>query len=357
MTYAEELRCKRLRVSDALRRIGGAEPTLPETVPSPVTERYRNKAIFEVGRTPDGRAVTGFYRARSHEVVPCETCLIQSETSLRAAGAVREWMDAARVPDGLVRYVFVREGRGAQTAVVTSRAELPRRDWLTASLRERVPETASILQIVNTGAGNVALAGELRVLYGSANLEDTLCGLMFKLSPRAFYQVNRPQAENLYGEVARLAALKKDDTALDLYCGVGTMTLALAKSAGRVYGAEIAPEAVTNARENAALNGVTNARFLSGDAGEAARRLELTGATPAVVTADPPRKGLALDVIATISRLSPRRVIYVSCDPATLARDIKLFAKHAYAATEAKAFDMFPRCAHVECCCLLERSG
>jgi 23S rRNA (uracil1939-C5)-methyltransferase len=357
MTYAEELRCKRMRVSDALRRIGGSNIEISGAVPSPMTERYRNKAVFEAGRALDGRAVTGFYRARSHEIVPCESCLIQSETSLRAAGAVREWMDAARVPEGFVRRVFVREGCGTQIAVVTSSAEPPRREWLVSSLRERVPETSGILQIAGSGAGNAALAGELRVLYGSPYLDDTLCGLTLKLSPRAFYQVNRPQAENLYGEVARLAALKKGDTAFDLYCGAGAIALVLAKYAGQVYGAEIVQDAVANARTNAALNGITNARFLSGDAGDAARRLELAGATPAVIAVDPPRKGLTPEIIAAIVRLAPRRVIYISCDPATLARDIKLFAKHAYAAAEAGAFDMFPRCAHIECCCSLVNTG
>jgi 23S rRNA (uracil1939-C5)-methyltransferase len=358
MTYAEELRSKRRRVSDALRRIGGVDIAVPEAAPSPATEGYRNKAIFEAGRSADGRAATGFYRERSHELIALETCLIQSSASLRAAAAVREWMDGCNIPAELVRYVFFREGHGAQIAVVTSntglsRTGLPHRETLIALLRERIPETAGILQIVNGSAGNVALDGDIRLLYGSEYLEDELGGLTFRLSPRSFYQVNRAQAEGLYAEVLRLAALTENDTALDLYCGAGTITLALAKSAGRVYGAEIVPEAVMNARENAALNGVTNAEFRLGDAGSAAEALARSGVFPDVITVDPPRKGLAPGVIDAIARLRPRRVVYVSCDPATLARDARLFAGRGYLASEVSVFDMFPRCAHVETVLLL----
>jgi 23S rRNA (uracil1939-C5)-methyltransferase len=355
MTYAEELRCKHARVADALRRIGGVDIRLPDAVPSPVIEKYRNKAIFEAGRAPSGRAVMGFYRERSHDIVPVETCLIQSDASLRAAAAVRGWMDSAGASGPPVRYVFCREGRGAQIAVVTQNAVLPRREYLVASLRERVPEAMSVLHIVNDSGGNVALAGKINVLYGEGYIEDTLCGLTFRLSPRAFYQINRPQAENLYAETLRMAALGKTDCALDLYCGAGTITLALARRAGRAYGAELTPEAVADARENASRNNITNAEFLTGDAGEAARRLVASGAAPDVVTVDPPRKGLAPDVVDTIARLAPRRAVYVSCDPATLARDLRLFAERGYAAAEARVFDMFPRCAHVETVVMMTR--
>ncbi|MDR2615977.1 MAG: 23S rRNA (uracil(1939)-C(5))-methyltransferase RlmD, partial [Oscillospiraceae bacterium] len=362
MSYDEELRCKLRRVTDALRRIGGADIQPSAILPSPAAERYRNKAIFEVGSAADGRAVTGFYRERSHDIVPVEDCLIQSPSALRAAAAVREWMDLSRSDFSRaprldfsrdarspVRHIFFREGRcGAQIAVVTRGAELPRRDYLVAALRERVPETVGVLQIVNRSESNTALAGELKLLYGSEYLEDALCGLTFRLSPRAFYQVNRPQAENLYSEAIRLAALEKTDAALDLYCGAGTITLALAGRAGQVYGAEISPDAIADARVNAALNGVTNAQFTEGDAGEAARSLEHSGVRPDVVVVDPPRKGLAPDVVDTIARLAPRRVVYISCDPATLARDIRRFAESGYSAVHARAFDMFPRCAHVE---------
>ncbi|MDR0446899.1 MAG: 23S rRNA (uracil(1939)-C(5))-methyltransferase RlmD [Oscillospiraceae bacterium] len=354
MSYPEELRAKHRRVSDALERIGKAAASLPDVVPSPVVNGYRNKAVFEVGKAPDGRAVTGFYRERSHDVIPAETCVIQSEASLRAAAAVRSWMDSARVPDTLVRHIFFREGRGAQIAIITRRAELPHREKLISVLRERVPEAVGILQIINNSPGNAVLNGSLRVLYGSEYLEDTLGGFTFRLSPRAFYQVNRAQAEALYSFALSLAAPTKSDAALDLYCGAGTITLALARLSGRAFGAEIIPDAVSNARENAALNGVTNAEFLLADSGEAARQLAQNGVSPSVVVVDPPRKGLHPDVISSVARIAPRRVVYISCDPATLARDIRLFADCGYSTAATRAFDMFPRCAHVECVTLLE---
>jgi 23S rRNA (uracil1939-C5)-methyltransferase len=355
MTYAEELRCKRARVSDALRRIGGVDIHLPDVAPSPEIEKYRNKAVFEAGRSRDGHAVVGFFRARSHDIVPVETCLIQTDAAMRAAGAVREWMDAARAPDTLVRRVFCRAGLGAQIAVVTRGAELPRRGSLVAALRERVPEAVSVLQIVSRSDKNVGLAGEINVLHGEDYLEDTLCGLTLRLSPRAFYQVNRPQAENLYAEVARLAELRKTDTALDLYCGAGAIALTLAGRAAGVYGAEISPEAVADARLNAARNNIANALFMAGDAGDAVRRLTSSGVTPDVVAVDPPRRGLHPDVIEAIVNLAPRRAVYVSCDPATLARDLRAFAERGYAVSEARALDMFPRCAHAETVAVLTR--
>ncbi|MDR3278139.1 MAG: 23S rRNA (uracil(1939)-C(5))-methyltransferase RlmD, partial [Oscillospiraceae bacterium] len=214
----------------------------------------------------------------------------------------------------------------------------------------------SIARIVNKTHGNTALTGEISALWGDDAVTDELCGLKFKLSPRSFYQVNRAQAEALYGRVAEFAALTKADTALDLYCGVGTVTLVLAQAAGCVIGAELAPDAVADAKSNAEINGVTNAEFILADAGEAAETLEAAGVRPAVVVVDPPRKGLTPEVIEAVSALSPERVVYVSCDPATLARDLKLFSERGYVTPRVTAFDMFPRCAHVECVALLTRT-
>ncbi|MDR0839194.1 MAG: 23S rRNA (uracil(1939)-C(5))-methyltransferase RlmD [Oscillospiraceae bacterium] len=354
MSYAEELRYKRERVRDALLRLGGVEAELPEVSPSPQTEGYRNKAIFEVGHA-DGRAVTGFYRERSHDIIPVESCLIQSDVSNRAALSVREWMTKHGTPDGVLRYVFCREGAGAQVVLVTAKDHIPRRNELVDKLRERVPEVVSILQNTNKTPGNTVLSGGFRTLFGEEYLEDSLCGLKFRLSPRSFYQVNRAQAEALYAEAIRLAALGRDDAALDLYCGAGTLTLALARDVGRVYGVDIVPEAVENARENAERNGLANTEFLLGDAGDAARELAERGVRPGVVVVDPPRKGLAPEVIDAVAAMSPERVVYVSCDPATLARDVKLFGARGYSVAEVRAFDMFPRCAHVECVVRLER--
>ena len=194
-----------------------------------------------------------------------------------------------------------------------------------------------------------------RTLWGADRLEDTLCGMAFRLSVPSFYQVNADQAEVLYGQALEFAALTGEETVLDLYCGIGTISLALARRAGRVIGAEVVPQAVDDARENAAHNGVDNAEFLCADAGEAAARLEAEGVRPDVVCVDPPRKGLSPDVVEAIARMAPWRVVYVSCDPGTLARDVKRFGALGYAAQKAVAVDLFPRTAHVETVVLLSK--
>ncbi|MDR3278035.1 MAG: 23S rRNA (uracil(1939)-C(5))-methyltransferase RlmD [Oscillospiraceae bacterium] len=363
--YAEELFYKRQRVSDALRRIGGLDAAVDEIVPAPELAGYRNKVIFEVARA-DGKTVTGFYRPRSHDIIPVESCMIQAEVSARAAAAVRGWMDVCGVTaysgksrTGLVRHVFCRAASGTgqvQAALVTAERRVPAREKLVAALRERCPEITSIARIVNKTHGNTALTGEISALWGDDSVTDELCGLKFKLSPRSFEQVNRAQAVALYGRVAEFAALTKADTALDLYCGVGTITLALAQAAGRVIGAELVPDAVADAKSNAEINGVTNAEFMLADALDAAKTLEQSGVKPAAVIVDPPRKGLTPEVIDAVSAMSPERVVYVSCDPATLARDLKLFSARGYVTSRVTPFDMFPRCAHVECAALLTRA-
>jgi len=201
---------------------------------------------------------------------------------------------------------------------------------------------------VNTKAGNTVLGEEFITLYGPGYIEDTLCGLNFRLSPRSFYQVNHHQAERLYDAAISQAEITKEDTVLDLYCGVGTITLAMAKAAGQVIGVEVVEQAVRDAEENAQRNGITNAQFICGDAGKAALELEEKGIRADVVVVDPPRKGLSSDAIEALCRFAPRRIVYVSCDPATLARDVALLKERGYAVKNAQAADLFPRCAHVE---------
>ena len=201
---------------------------------------------------------------------------------------------------------------------------------------------------VNTKKGNVVLGEEEIVLFGPGYIEDTLCGLTFRLSPKSFYQVNHSQAQRLYEAAIAQTQITKNDTVLDLYCGVGTITLAMAKAAGKVIGVEVVAQAVEDARENALRNGIQNAEFFCGDAGEAALELEKQGIRPDVAVVDPPRKGLNADCIAALHRMQPRRIVYVSCDPATLARDVALLKERGYRAENALACDLFPRCAHIE---------
>ena len=360
MTYAEELRAKEQRVRDALLRLGGTRVAVEEMLGAPCVERYRNKSQYPVGA--DG--AVGFYRARSHQVVPVERCLIQSPQADRAAEALRRWMARYRVPTydektgkGLVRHLYVRVNRAGEAliCVVANGRKLPREPELAALLREAVPSMAGLVLNTNTQRSNVILGDRYRTIWGESYLMDTLQGLEFRLSVPSFYQVNREQAEVLYSKALEFAGLRGTETVLDLYCGTGTITLCLARGAYRAIGAEIVPEAIEDARENAARNGVQNAEFFCGDASAVAARLAEEGLRPDVVVVDPPRKGLAEDVVETIAAMGPERVVYVSCDPGTLGRDVKRFAALGYEARRCAAVDLFPRTAHVETVVLLSK--
>lgn len=361
LDYAEELWAKRQRVQDALTRLGGADIRVEEILGAKNPLHYRNKSQYPVGA--DG--AIGFYRARSHQVVPVKRCLIQPEAADKTAAAVGEWMRRYKVPaydeatgKGLVRHVYARVNRKGESlcCVVINGRQAPREPELAAYVCAAVPHTAGVLVNSNTKRGNVILGEKYRTLWGRDYLMDTLCGLEFKLSVPSFYQVNRDQAEALYGKALDYAGLTGRETVLDLYCGIGTITLCLAKRAGRVIGAEIVPAAIRDAKENAARNHIENAEFFCGDAAETAARLEAEGLRPDVITVDPPRKGLAPEVIGSIAAMGPERVVYVSCDPATLGRDVKRFGELGYRAVRACAVDMFPATRHVESVMLLERS-
>ena len=360
VSYEEELEAKRQRVEDALRRVGGADVAVEEILGSGQVDGYRNKVQFPV--SPSGQA--GFYRARSHQVVPALDCRLQAPQAGAAAGAVEAYLRDFRVPAydettrrGLLRHIYVRTNREGQALVclVVNGDRLPREEELVQYVRTACPSAVGVLLNCNTRDTNVVLGENYRTLWGEDALTDTLCGNVFRLSPPAFYQVNRAQAERLYGKAVEYAGLTGKETVLDLYCGAGTITLALARRAGRVIGAEIVPEAVENARENARANGVENAEFFCGDAGAVAEKLASERLRPEVVVVDPPRKGLGEEVVPVIASMEPERVVYVSCDPGTLARDVKRFAERGYRAVRAAAVDLFPRTRHVETVVLLQR--
>ena len=358
LTYPEELWAKRQRVQDALTRIGGLDLTVEEILGAKNPEHYRNKSQYPVGA--DGSI--GFFQARTHKVVPIRRCLIQTEAADRTAQAVGEWMRRYKISaydettgKGLVRHVCVRVNRKGESlcCVVVNGNKVPREPELAAYVTAAVPHTVGVLLNSNTRRGNVVLGDKYRTLFGRNYLMDTLCGLEFKLSMPSFYQVNRDQAEVLYGKALEFAGLTGNETVLDLYCGIGTITLCLAKAAKRVIGAEIVPPAIRDAKENALRNHIENAEFFCGDAADIAAKLESDGLRPDVVTVDPPRKGLAPEVIASVAAMGPEKVVYVSCDPATLGRDVKIFREFGYEAKRAAAVDMFPGTAHVETVCLL----
>lgn len=358
--YEEELRLKKQRVQDNLSRIGGSDVTVEEILGARDTLRYRNKAQYPVSK--DG--AVGFYRARTHEVIECEHCLLVKPEADAAAEALREYMQSCRVAGydektgrGLVRHLYIRSNAAGESlvCVLVNGDKLPKEDRLVTLLRDACPKCTGIVLGTNTKKGNVILGDRYRTLWGSDRLEDTLCGKTFRLSVPSFYQVNRVQAERLYAKAIEFAGLTGQETVLDLYCGAGTITLALSDHAKKVLGAEIVPEAIDDARENAARNGVKNAEFFCGDASDVAKKLARENLRPDVITVDPPRKGLAADVVESIAEMQPGRVVYVSCDSATMARDVKRLADLGYTAQRACAVDMFPRADHIETVVLLSR--
>ena len=364
LTYEAECEIKAQRVLDALNRLGGQSLQSVPITGAKTCEGYRNKAQFPVA--PLGAGLTaGFFRKGTHEVIPIDRCRIQPECADRAKTLVLRWAREYRVAPydetthtGLLRHIFVRHAAATGevlVCLVVNGSRLPREKELVALLRAELPEVRSIALNCNTRRGNSVLGETTRILWGAEAIEDELCGLRFRISPRSFYQVNRDQAEVLYGKTLDAAALTGEETVLDLYCGTGTITLCAAKRAKQAIGVEVVDAAIGDAKQNARRNGIENARFFCADAGQAAKQLSAEGIRPDVIIVDPPRKGVSADVIEAIAQMAPPRVVYVSCDPATLARDIKLLTAHSYKLTSAQALDLFPRCAHVETVALLEK--
>ena len=359
MDRAEELDAKRQRVQDALRRIGGSAVTV-ESIDGGEPLHYRNKSQYPVAA--DGSV--GFYRARSHQVVPVERCLIQKPQADKAAQALRDYIRTYGVScydektrRGLVRYLYIRTNGAGQSllCVLVNGRKLPHEQELVALLRQAVPDAVGVVLGVNTQPTGAVLGTEYRTLWGADVLTDTLCGLTFRLSVPSFYQVNREMAEVLYDKAVEFAGLTGGETVLDLYCGAGTITQVMARHAGQVIGAEIVPEAIEDAKENAKRNNIANVAFFCGDASAVAADFAAKGLRPDVICVDPPRKGLTPEVVQAAAQMAPRRIVYVSCDPATLARDVKLFAQSGYEAVRAAAVDMFPGTANIETICLLSK--
>lgn len=365
MSYECELELKLQRVNDAFQRIGGLNLRADRIIPSDEPYRYRNKGIFAIADIA-GTPKFGFYRRNTHELIPVDDCLLQSEEATHCARAVCDFMLRCGIPaydekggTGFIRHVFVRRARNGKAVccVISARGLGSRTTELVTALRASCPSLSGVVLNINRTRGNTVLAGNFYTLWGDSDIEDTLAGFSFRLSPQAFFQINPPQAECLYEIAVNHAAPSASGTVLDLYCGAGTISLCLARNAQHVIGAEIVPEAIENARENAARNGVENAEFICGDAAEAAVELARRGLHPDAVTVDPPRKGMSLEAILAVCSMSPARISYVSCDPATLARDLKIFSEHGYTAASATAIDMFPRTSHVETVCLLSKLG
>ena len=368
LDYAAELRAKQESVADAFRHIGGLDVPVLDALPSPEVDRYRNKVQFPVGRDKDGAPCIGFYAGRTHRIVPCPDCKLQPDVLNDIGNTLCAFFAAHGIQPydeergkGLVRHIFLRRGAHSGQIIVClvcTRPKLPHSDALVALLREKFRNIATILINVNAKKTNVILGEESVTLYGPGCIEDTLCGVPVRLGPLSFYQVNTLAAERLYGVAAEYAQLEPDDVLLDLYCGMGTIGLSMAGHCRELIGVEIIPEAIDSAKANAARMGdavAAKSRFFCADAGEAAARLAAEGLRPDVIMLDPPRKGCDETTLSAVVQMSPRRVVYVSCNPSTAARDAAWLGQHGYRAEKVQPVDLFPRTKHVEAVLLLTK--
>ena len=368
LDYAAELRAKQESVLDAFRRIGGLEVPVLDILPSPEVDRYRNKVQFPVGVDKNGAPCIGFYAGRTHRIVPCPDCKLQPGVLNEIGNALCAFFaqQGIRPYDeqsgkGLVRHIFLRRGAHSgqiMVCLVCTRAKLPHAEQLCTALRGQFPAISTILLNVNAKNTNVILGSENHILYGPGYIEDTLCGVPVRLGPLSFYQVNTLAAERLYGVASQYAQLTPDDTLLDLYCGMGTIGLSMADQCRELIGVEIVPEAIESAKANAARMGeavAAKSRFFCADAGQAATQLAAEGLHPDIVMLDPPRKGCDEATLSAVVRMAPRRVVYVSCNPATAARDAAWLEKNGYHAEKVQPVDLFPRTKHVEAVLLLTK--
>lgn len=364
ISYAAELEIKQTQVADNFKRIGGIDIDLKPIIGSPSSLRYRNKAQYPVGKDGDFAKI-GFYAPMSHRIIDCADCALQPEDFKRVVDVFRDWIREKKISvydetshKGMLRHIYIRKGFATgeiMVCLVANGKIIPFTDELVAVLKDEISGLKSVILNVNTKNTNVVLGEECITLYGSDYITDELCGLKFNISPLSFYQVNHDGAEILYNKAKEYVGLTGNETLIDLYCGTGTIGLTMAREAKQLIGVEIVPQAVENAKKNAELNSIDNARFICADASEAAEILFKEGIKPDVVILDPPRKGCDGALLETVSRMSPERVVYVSCDSATLARDCARFLEVGYKVAEATPVDMFPRTGNVECVAYLKR--
>ncbi len=365
ITYESELAIKKSWVDAHFARIGKLDIACDTIIPSPEEIGYRNKAQIPCGKSADGAPAFGFFAPHSHRIIPTDGCMLSPDFYQDIVETVNRWMQESKVEPydeqthrGTLRHVFIRDGRKSDEVMVCLIAnadKLPHTDRLVAALLKTDPNITSIILNVNKKPGNEILGKTCITLYGKDHITDTLCGLSFDISPLSFYQVNHDGAEVLYKTAADFAELSENDVLLDLYCGVGTIGLSMAGRVKKLIGVEVIHAAVENAKKNAAKNGVKNADFICADAGEAAEKLAAEGIRPDVVVIDPPRKGCGDEVISAMQKMAPRRIVMVSCNSATAARDCAKLAEIGYIPTKMRAVDMFPRTGHVEAIILLSR--
>lgn len=358
LSYEEQLNFKKQTVRDALLRLGGIDAN-PDIIGMDEPYRYRNKMVFPIDK--DGN--WGFYRERSHDVIPLSDCFLGDEINRDIMNTISEYIRKYNVSvydeiahKGIIRRGFIRNSGDEIMVVISANADkLPHSDALVCALQEVSPKIKSIILNVNKKQTNLVLGDKNVTLWGNDRLSATLLDIEYEISPHSFFQVNPTQTEKLYGKAIEFADISENDTVLDVYCGIGTISLTAAKNAKSVIGVEIVPEAIRDAKENAKRNGIENAEFYCAAAEDIVPKLIADGEKPDIVILDPPRKGSDEATLSAIAEASPKRIVYVSCNPATLARDAKFLQKLGYAIEKTTAVDMFPQTTHVETVVLLSQ--
>ena len=367
-TYKEQLKFKHERVKDCISKIGKLDESLvkfPLGMEQPW--RYRNKVQLPIGLV-NGELKIGFFAPRSHEIIDMESCLIQDEIADKVVELTRSWIiknnikpyniDGQYDESGILRHIMIRRGfttNEVMVVIVTNGRDLPHKEEFIHLMVNNIHGIKSIIQNINSKPTNVILGLESKTLWGSDTICDYIGEFKYNISPLSFFQVNPIQTEVLYAKTLEYADLSGNETVFDAYCGTGSITLFLSQKAKEVYGVEIIPQAIENAKINAKLNNIDNAEFICADAPTAAKKLEKDGIKADVIILDPPRKGCDASLFDTVCQMSPERIVYVSCDSSTLARDLKILDEKGYKTKRVCAVDMFPRTPHVEAVALIEK--
>ena len=363
MTYERQLKWKQARCEILLKKFGRVEKIIGMDNPY----HYRNKVQAAFGRTKSGKIISGVYQSGSHRIVSVDSCMTEDEIADKIIVDIRNMVPGFKIRTydedrgtGFLRHVLVKRGFSSgqvMVVIVGASGYFPMKKKFTAALLEMHPEITTVVLNINPKDTNLVLGDREEILYGNGYIEDTLCGCVFRISPKSFYQINPVQTEKLYGKAMELAQLDKDTKVLDAYCGIGTIGLVAAKTAGNVIGVELNPDAVKDAISNAKRNGSENARFYCADAGDFMQELAENGERFDVVFMDPPRSGSSKKFIDSLAIASPERVVYISCNPETLARDLQMITKKGYKVRKICPVDMFPHTNHIECVVLLTLSA
>ena len=366
LEYSEQLNIKTQRVHETLKRIGKIDVPVHDTLGMEEPYHYRNKAQFPIGME-GSTPIMGFFKTGTHEIVNTEHCYIQDPVNDVLTKIVKEYIAKHSVTvydegsrKGLLRHMVSRiSNKTGEVMVifVINGKELPHQEELIERLKQEVNNLKTVAQNINTKNTNVIFGETTTILYGEGYIVDHLMDLSFYISPRSFFQVNPTQTKVLYEKALEYADLNGEETVFDLYCGIGSISLFLAQKSKKVYGIEIVPEAIEDAKKNAELNNFTNTEFILGAAEVAVPKLYEKGITADVVVVDPPRKGCEEIVLETMVKMDPKRIVYVSCNPSTLARDLAYLEENGYKTIEVQPVDLFPHSAHVECVALMYKRG